>query len=317
MYKNIVCILMSLVCVFSTPMYVKAANIENQVTISIAGDVTLGEFKGQGSGNQVKDYYDNYGPSYFLEKVQGIFATDDITFVNLEGPLTNYTQTAQKTYPIKGDVRNVNALVLGSVECVNLANNHIYDCGQNGFNETVQVLQANNIGYCGEGFRKIIEKKGVSVEFFGYRGWSASNDLQVQIQNDLSSSVADIKIVEFHWGEERKYVHNKVQEQLAHWTIDCGADLVVGAHPHVLQDTEVYKGKLIAYSLGNFSFGANKNPKDKDSVILSIVFDKQGNYTYNFIPCSISSTTERNNYQPMVLSDIDSMKRIWGKLKYK
>ena len=307
--------MMSFIFLLMIPLNVNAAGVANKVTISIVGDVTLGEFKGQSSGNQVKDYYDAYGPTYFFEKVQGVFATDDITFVNLEGPLTNYTQTAQKTYPIKGDVRNVTALTTGSVEVVNLSNNHIYDCGDNGFIETMQLLQMNNIGFSGEGYRYVTEKNGVTVEFFGYRGWSYSKDLQTQIQNDLSSSTADIKIVEFHWGEERKYVHNKTQEQLAHWTIDCGADLVVGAHPHVLQDTEIYNGKLIAYSLGNFSFGANKNPKDKDTTILSITFDKQGNYNFVFLPCSISSTTERNNYQPMLVTDETVKTRIFNKLK--
>lgn len=83
---------------------------------------------------------------------------------------------------------------------------------------------------------------------------------------------AEIIIVSFHWGTERKYYPNSKQKSLGHYAINCGASLVLGHHPHVLQGIEQYKGRYIVYSLGNFCFGGNSNPKDKDTMIFQQTF---------------------------------------------
>jgi poly-gamma-glutamate synthesis protein (capsule biosynthesis protein) len=125
--------------------------------------------------------------------------------------------------------------------------------------------------------------------------------------------------VNFHWGIEREYRPNNVQIQLAHAAVDLGADLVIGEHPHVLQGVENYKGKKIVYSLGNFSFGGNKNPSDKDSMIFQQTFtirdgQIQGYDNYKIIPCSISSVKERNNYQPTILEGTEA-ERVMNKIR--
>ena len=100
---------------------------------------------------------------------------------------------------------------------------------------------------------------------------------------------------------------NKVplQENIARYAIDNGADLVLGHHPHVLQGIENYKGKYIVYSLGNFVFGGNKNPSDKDTMIFRETFTFQEgklmDTKYEIIPCSLSSRTDLNDYQPTLL----------------
>lgn len=90
---------------------------------------------------------------------------------------------------------------------------------------------------------------------------------------------------------------------LAHKIIDEGADLIIGHHPHVLQGIERYKGKMIVYSMGNFCFGGNQNPRDKDTMIYRQSFTLRdgevSDYTnYAVVPCSLSSVSGRNNYQP-------------------
>ena len=80
----------------------------------------------------------------------------------------------------------------------------------------------------------------------------------------------DVVITYFHWGTERKYYPDQVQKDFAYKAIDSGADAVIGSHPHVIQGIEKYKDKYIAYSLGNFCFGGNKNPADKDQFNISI-----------------------------------------------
>ena len=293
------------------------------ITISLAGDCTLGEFKGQDEGLLVRDYYDMKGPDWFFANVKPVFAQDDFTFVNLEGPLTNLPQVAVKQFPIKGDVRNVNALTAGSVEVCNLCNNHIQDCGDAGMVETEEVLAANGIAYCGGTLNGVLlEKKGIKTAFLGYDGWATGAFIEDMIAEDIAAMRAQgakLVVCEFHWGEERAYRHNPIQQALAHHAIDCGADIVVGAHSHVLQDTEIYQGKLICYSLGNFSFGANSDPVDKDTVIVQQTFvETPTGMAYGetkFLPCRISSVDYENNYQPTPFSAPEDIARVLEKLQ--
>ena len=88
----------------------------------------------------------------------------------------------------------------------------------------------------------------------------------------MKKAGAQIIIVNFHWGIEKQYTPDENQKALAHLAIDEGADLVIGHHPHVLEGIEKYNGKYICYSLGNFCFGANRNPKDKDTMIFQQTF---------------------------------------------
>jgi poly-gamma-glutamate synthesis protein (capsule biosynthesis protein) len=284
-----------------------------EVTISFAGDCTLGEFEGQTPGNQFKDYSAANGTDYFLSNVKGIFEQDDLTFVNLEGALTTHPQVVEKKYPIKGVPESVNCLTSSSVEVCNLSNNHIYDCGKAGFEETKTVLSENNIGYCGEGNVYTTTVNGIQVSFLGYQGWKSTTSLKNTIASDIASareSGSMVVCVEFHWGSEYKFYSDSTQEDLAHWTIDSGADIVVGAHPHVIQGIEKYNGKLICYSLGNFCFGANKNPSDKDTYILQQTFKMTPEGVVygdtDVIPCSVSSVTNKNDYKPTPLSGEDA-----------
>lgn len=287
----------------------KVAKMQEEVrkiTISFAGDCTLGGFKGQGAGNLFRDYYEMYGNEYFFKNVREIFAQDDITYVNLEGALTSYKQVVDKKYPIKGEPEYVGALLDGSIEVVNLANNHTYDCGQAGYDSCRQLLADNGIAYCGELETCTLERNGIKTGFIGLNCWGMNKTLSQKLQTlitDLKNNGCDIVCVMFHGGIEREYESNATTEAFAHQAIDYGADIVVGAHPHVVQGIEVYQGKIICYSLGNFSFGANKNPSDKDTFIFQQTFfmENTGTVTYgesNIIPCKVSSTDTKNDYCP-------------------
>lgn len=112
----------------------------------------------------------------------------------------------------------------------------------------------------------------------------------------------DILVVSLHWGIEGNRVVDKKQVRLGHAAVAAGADLVLGHHPHVVQGIEKHKGKYIVYSLGNFCFGGNQNPKDKDSFIFQQTFVLQDGQLkdggIHVIPVKISSTAKTNNYQP-------------------
>ena len=271
------------------------------VIISFAGDCTLGTYSGY---DDFEAYWEN-GADYYLGNVKSIFAKDDITFVNLEGPLTDHPQTAVKQFPMRGEPKYIEILTSASVEICNLSNNHIYDCGDVGFQDTVNILKTNGMKFCGEGYSGIFDVRGMKIGFLGYQAWYDTDELRATISSDIKKirdeGGAQVVVVEFHWGDEGSYFSDPYQDAIAHFTVDSGADIIVGAHPHVMQGIELYKGKVIAYSLGNFCFGANLNPRDKGTFILQTTLTRDGekiSITPHVIPCRISSTNSYNDFCP-------------------
>ena len=298
---------------------------KKSITISFAGDVTMGNYKGSAYGgtfdNEFKKQGGNYG--YFFENVRDIFLKDDLTVVNLEGPLTTATTAKVKKFAFKGDPSYVNILKEGDIEAVTIANNHSEDYFEQGLNDTKEILSQNNINYFGLGEKSIVDTNGIKVGLLGYNGWpeNYTDDKLLAMKQDIEQmkQEADMVAVYFHWGQERAYSPNEVQKNFAYDAIDYGADVVVGSHPHVVQGIEVYKDKYIVYSLGNFCFGGNKNPGDKDSMIYQQTFNFENNKLVsidepNVIPCSISSTSSRNDYRPTIL-DGSEEERVFEKIK--
>ena len=113
---------------------------------------------------------------------------------------------------------------------------------------------------------------------------------------------------------------NAEQRTQAHAAVDAGADFVYGSHPHTLQPMEEYGGKLITYSMGNWSFGGNTNPRDKDTFILEMQLcrDTDGTVSisdHSVIPCASSGETGYNNYQPVPYAeDSEGYARVLSKL---
>ena len=282
---------------------------ETSITLSAAGDVTLGRDDNYGYTYSFDHEAKKNGLAFFTKYIEPIFKKDDFTTVNLETTLTNATQKAEKKFRFRGDPSYVNVLTRASIEGVNLANNHTLDYGQKGYIDTIATLKRANVGYFGNGVQLVKTVKGVKIGALGYKGWSDTKAVRKQIANDINSlrkQGVQIILVHFHWGDERSYMPNNPQKALGRFAIDSGADLVVGHHPHVIQGIEQYKGKMIVYSLGNFMFGGNKNPSDKDTFVYQQTFyfvngKKQPKTTIRIIPFRISSVTTRNNYQPIPL----------------
>lgn len=287
----------------------KPPESQRPVVISFAGDCAFDAFPG--SDYDFEHHWKN-GADYYLGNVKSIFAADDITFVNLEGALTERPAVVSKKFPIRGDPKYVEILTAGSVEICNLANNHIYDCGDDGFRDTVSLLKEHGIKFCGEGYSEIVDVRGMKIGFLGYATWSDNAALRERITYDihvLRSDGAEVVVVEFHWGRELTNFSEPYQIGLAHFTADSGANIVVGAHPHVMQGIEIYNGKIIAYSLGNFCFGANYNPRNKETFILQTTLNRDGDaitITPRVIPCRISSTMTRNDFRPTPVEGDDA-----------
>jgi len=290
----------------SVPIEITTPEPKVSITVSVVGDCTLGTDENFNYARSLNAYYEKYGPEYFLKNVKPIFEADDLTIANLEGTFTNSTSRVDKTYAFKGPAEFVNILTSSSVESVTVANNHSRDYGPQSLTDTKATLDAAGVIHFGYDETSVVDVNGIKVGLIGIYELIDHTGRAQQVKDHIAkvkSEGADVVIVIFHWGIERDAAPNSHQTMLARLAIDEGADLVCGHHPHVLQGIEVYKGKNIVYSLGNFCFGGNSNPSDKDTMIFQQTFTftkdgmKEDNVT-NVIPCSLSSEKSRNNYQP-------------------
>lgn len=276
------------------------------LTLSVVGDCTLGTDEYFDYDTSLNAYYENYGADYFMANVKSIFSKDDLTIANFEGTLTESTEREDKQFAFKAPASYANILTAGFVEAVNTANNHSHDYGEESFNDTLKALDTANILHFGYDETAITEVKGVKVGLVGIYELNDHLGREEQLKQNIAKVKQDgaqLIVVIFHWGNEKEEVPDENQKTLGHLAIDEGADLVCGHHPHVLQGIEEYKGKNIVYSLGNFCFGGNAYPSDMDTIIFQQTFTidqngvKDDNVT-NIIPCSISSDSDYNNYQP-------------------
>lgn len=200
----------------------------------------------------------------------------DVFMVNLEHPVTTATERVEKKFNFKMNPAYGATLLDAGISLVNVANNHIFDYGHQGMEDTMRFLDSLGIAYVGVGrnlseARKpvVIRKKGRTVGFLGYFGggdYAAGRNTIGFAPRYARFMVEDIRalkkraeyvVVNLHWGVERALAPDEWQVRLAHRLVDAGADLIVGHHPHVLQGVERYKHATIAYSLGNFVFGGN------------------------------------------------------------
>lgn len=281
-----------------------------EITLSSAGDCTIGMDDKTDLSLSLPGVFkkNNNDYSYFFKNVLDIFRNDDITTVNLETTFTNSSVKRDKgegtQYNFKASPDYAKVLTAGSIEAVNISNNHIYDFGSVGFQDTINTLKTENINYFGEGSKLIKEVRGVKFGFLGYAAWSDDSSFLNKLKNDIQDLKSQncIVIINFHWGVENAYTPNDIQKHIAHYAIDNGADLIIGHHPHVIESIEKYNNKIICYSLGNFCFGGNVNPYDKNTFIIQTKFkvhdDKLSSYGIKIIPCSISSVDYINDYCP-------------------
>lgn len=304
----------------------------NTITISAAGDCTFGSDRiSPSSVNFYAVYKKQNNPSYFFSKVKKIFAKDDMTLVNFEGTLTNRTTRESKKFAFKGSPGYVNILKKGSVEAVSFANNHCRDFGSGSYTDTIKCFQKAKITYSSYSKTAIYKVKGRRIGMISVNGLENINYVKKLISDgmkNLKKRKADIFIVSMHAGIEYNYTPTQTQKTIARYAIDRGASLVLGHHPHIVQGIERYKKRYIVYSLGNFCFGGNTNPRDKDTMIFRQTFVFRKNKLKlkksraRVIPCSLSSASGINNYQPVpvrgkkrrqVLKKLDTMCRPLGR----
>lgn len=266
------------------------------VTLMFGGDVTLSNSFERVVGT---DY------DWAFAKLDA-YRDADVAMVNLENPLTvAQTRRPGKSFNFKAHPNSVQVLKDGGVDIVTLANNHTMDYQSAGLQETIATLDNAGIHAVGAGRDltearrpEILEVKGQRIAYLGYYNahWHAAGQNQAGTNpRDYEAIAADIKairdqvdwvIVNYHWGEEMARYPAGYQIELAKFSIDQGADVIVGHHPHVLQGAEIYKGRPIVYSLGNFIFGGNSRT-NYDTAVLKVSLNQDRQMKVEFVPIEV------------------------------
>jgi poly-gamma-glutamate capsule biosynthesis protein CapA/YwtB (metallophosphatase superfamily) len=280
--------------------------------VSAVGDCTLGgDYRGDGP-NPFDAAIAAHGGDlrYPFSGVLSTLADDDVTVANLEGPLTSSDKpVSQGTYRFRGKPEYARILAEGSVEIVNLANNHSDDFGDRGFKDTVHALTQAGVGAAADELVDVRTVKGVEVVNLGFTGGDAVVLDRVERLVRAKKRENNLVIVSFHWGNEGIHEILDIQRMLGRTAVDAGADLVLGTHPHVIQGIERYRGKQIVYSLGNFVFGGNVNPADKDAIIFRATFRAEGGHIApsgsEVLPVRVCTNPLRNDFRPVLLEGED------------
>jgi hypothetical protein len=271
----------------------------NQIQLAFVGDILL--------ASGVETIMKQNGYDYPYKDVKDYLRSPDFTIGNLETPVTDDGVILKKEYNYRSSPKALPALAEAGLDIVNLANNHVMDYGTKGLLDTLDHLRTTGIGHIGAGHDAaeafqpvIVEKKGIKIAFLGFSrkvpdtSWKAgvkhpgvadTYDYKAPVLAiEKARAQADLVVVITHWGEERTDTPVAYQTELAHRYIDAGADLIVGGHPHVLQGFETYKGKWIAYSLGNFIFTTNNVKETLETFILNASCSKERECTLSAIP---------------------------------
>lgn len=285
---------------------------EEEITIAAVGDLML--------GGRTGPFLEQYGPDYPFREVMPVLRQADLVAGNLESPIsTRGTAVENKKFTLRAGPAAAPALKSAGIRVVSLANNHSMDFGPLALQDTLAALDESGILYTGAGMDlndarapAIVKIKGKTLAFLSYSltfpleffasagqpGTAPGYADFVKADIEKVRPTADLVVVSFHWGAELLTAAKDYQIELGRQAIDWGADLVLGHHPHVLQELEVYKGRLIAYSLGNFVFGSESN-RTNTSMILLLTF--RGNTLAKVEAVPIDVNNYRVKYQPKVL----------------
>jgi poly-gamma-glutamate capsule biosynthesis protein CapA/YwtB (metallophosphatase superfamily) len=305
-----------LLALFAAPLPEASAETKpaaDEITIAAVGDIML--------GHRAEPYLVKEGPAYPFVNVLPMLRQAHLVVGNLESPIsTRGTAVENKQFTLRVGPVAVDALKAAGIRVVTLANNHILDFGPQALQDTLTILSENGILFAGAGmdlddarapaFLKVGDRTiaflsyslTFPLEFYasagrpgtapGYKEYVKRDILKVRPH-------ADLVVVSFHWGAELMASAKDYQQDLGRRSIDWGADMVLGHHPHILQELEIYQGRLIAYSLGNFVFGSESD-KTNSSVILLCTFKGRSLVRIEVVPLDVNNY--RVAYQPRVLT---------------
>ncbi len=255
--------------------FLPGQKIEDDRSLDILafGDMMLGRY--------VRTLMDKNGKDYIFEKLgrPDDLEDADVVFANLEGPIKGEGFKRQDGMVFGFHEDTAPFLSENGINLVSIANNHAVDQGWDGRATTMAALKDAGVGFCGHPSEADPEsvyygkEDGKSFAFVCLHSVNFPLDMEkaVELVKNVGEEV-DYLIVSIHWGIEYSHKANqKMQVEPAHQFVDAGADLVIGHHPHVVQNFEIYEGKFIFYSLGNFVFDQywSKDTQEELGILVS------------------------------------------------
>lgn len=250
---------------------------EQQATVLFGGDMMFDRF--------IRIKTDRFGDGFALACVQNVLADADVVVANLEGPITPYSSVSASS--TVGTLANMtftfptttaDMLARHNIRLVNLGNNHIQNFGVGGMQLTTYFLARSGVDFFGAPPLRAFARRdmsGVPLAFISYNEFGPGRD---DVVPDIEAARRDgyLPIVYTHWGNEYATTSAPREQRLAHSFIDAGAEIVIGSHPHVIQEHEMYRGKHIYYSLGNLIFDQYWNTDVRTGLLLRVTFTKNG-----------------------------------------
>lgn len=308
--------LLLMLLMLSFPLIARA---DQTLTLTFMGDCTLGS-------EQIKQWipYElvqkalEVGFDFFFKNVTPLTINDDLTVINLESVLSDSAnqEDKNKVYRFRAPKEYVQIMTTSGIDACNIANNHIYDFGTQGYRNTQQTLTEAGIAWFGDRDYYIWEKNGIKIAFFGM--W---NSQYYSNRNWYASEIAELKekqgvncvIFTFHCGVEYSPVHTELQEKYANFAVSAGADLVIMHHPHVIQGITTMENRYVLYSLGNFVFGGNSKVRALQTMAVQalLTFGDDGQFKgsqLKLYPMHISDDAEINHFQPVMVTGEDAVK---------
>lgn len=262
----------------NNPIMVLAENIftfpiEDREAITFVGDIMLARnvekrLKEQPAKYAISQLNDILNTKFLVGNFEGSIPTKHI-------PTKNFAMKFSVTPELLG------VLSTAGFTHLSLANNHTFDYGAIGYKNTAKVLEAEKFSVFGHpnsittnssiSYIKVDDRKVAVISINATYGYPSKAKWSEVIEETVRQS--EFQVVYIHWGNEYELVHSSEQETLARNLVDAGADLIVGHHPHVVQDIEQYKNALIFYSLGNFIFDQYFSPEVQEGLVIKLKFD--------------------------------------------
>ncbi len=254
--------------------------VTRPATIIFAGDMNFDRY--------IRQTAEHNGYDSIFTHIRDVMYESDCVFANLEGPITEHGSVSQgsafgsaQNYQFTFDPVIRDTLKNMNVCAVNLGNNHIHNFGDDGIYSTKKFLEEKEFLYVGDtGLAEekrydVITINDIKIGVVNYNAFVVQSPEHARADMIEIKDQSDFVIVYTHWGVEYASVPRSMERALAHELIDAGADAIIGSHPHVVQETEEYKGKMIYYSLGNFVFDQYFRAETQKGLLVAVTFDKE------------------------------------------
>jgi len=277
---------------------------QNQITqIILVGDLMLGR-----SVNYNMHRKNDF--AYPVAKVADRLKQADIVIANLEAPILADCSLNTEGMKLCSDFQSLYTLYYAGIDIAQLANNHIWDYGQSGLDETVKWVEFQGLQIIGLDKAAIKPVRNIKFGFLSYNQIYPTKEPTAKatperLRQDITQlrEQADVVIVSFHWGEEYKAQPNLEQKQLAKASIDSGADVVYGQHPHWVQGMQIYQGKPIFYSLGNFVFDQMWSKETREGLAVELSFWQDQLTEVKLLPVYMNDIAQPD-WQPVGIGNV-------------